>query len=51
MNKENWQIECTEMEIKSILSACAKQNIHNLGFWKVVSTAINCPKCGLVIRK
>ena len=50
MKKFTWSIEATEFEIQSILKACEKENIHELGFWKVVSTAVNCPKCGLVIR-
>ncbi len=51
MKIETWQIEATEMEIKSILAVCQKQGIHGLGFMKIVSQAINCPKCGLVISK
>ena len=50
MKKETWQIEATEMEMKSIIAVLQKSNIHVLDFWKVVSSAVNCPKCGLVIK-
>lgn len=34
MKKYTWIIEATEEEIKSILRACNKSNIHELGFRK-----------------
>jgi len=34
MRKFNWQIEATIFEIHSILQACEKANIHELGFLK-----------------
>ena len=50
MKKFTWTIEATEFEIQSILKACEKENIHELCFWKTISEAVNCPKCGLVIK-
>jgi len=35
MIKYNWSINATEEEIRSILRACSKYNIHELGFHKL----------------
>ena len=35
MKKYSWIINATEEEIKSLLRACDKANIHELGFRKV----------------
>ena len=50
MEKYTWEFEATEYEVETLLKICSKNNLHDLGFWKKISEAINCPKCGMVIK-
>lgn len=50
MKKHIWQIEATELEIESILRACERENIHELGFLKIIVADIICPRCGMVLQ-